>query len=230
MFIDNKYKKWYDKLMSKRQLNILNKKSNYCESHHIIPKSLGGSNTKNNLVLLSAREHFIAHLLLTKFTVGQANQKMHWALHRIAFSSSRKYSWFKINHSKFLIDNHPSKNNISWSEKVSSAVAIHWNDNDLRRSAASKKMLETNNKRKRETPEIYYNHQTTAAKLGAQAAKNKLALRIEYNGIVYLGWKELCEHTGITKHLYNKYYVKGIDPMLRKGHNGPSPKMKGESA
>lgn len=38
----------------------------YTEIHHIVPKSLGGTNDKDNLVNLSAREHFICHLLLTK--------------------------------------------------------------------------------------------------------------------------------------------------------------------
>ena len=38
----------------------------YCEQHHIVPRSLGGLNTKENLVLLTAREHFVAHLLLVK--------------------------------------------------------------------------------------------------------------------------------------------------------------------
>ena len=41
-------------------------KSNYYESHHILPRSLGGCNEKSNLVLLTAREHFIAHKLLVK--------------------------------------------------------------------------------------------------------------------------------------------------------------------
>jgi len=35
------------------------------EAHHIIPKSLGGTNTKENIALLTYREHFIAHALLT---------------------------------------------------------------------------------------------------------------------------------------------------------------------
>jgi hypothetical protein len=30
----------------------------YVEKHHIIPKSLGGSNDKSNLVKLTAKEHF----------------------------------------------------------------------------------------------------------------------------------------------------------------------------
>ena len=38
----------------------------YAECHHILPRSLGGSDSKSNLVDLSAREHFVCHLLLTK--------------------------------------------------------------------------------------------------------------------------------------------------------------------
>lgn len=38
----------------------------YTETHHIIPKSMGGSDDKENLVVLTAREHFIAHWLLYK--------------------------------------------------------------------------------------------------------------------------------------------------------------------
>ena len=38
----------------------------YFEQHHIIPKCIGGTNNKSNLVLLTAREHFIAHWLLIR--------------------------------------------------------------------------------------------------------------------------------------------------------------------
>ena len=41
-------------------------KEGYTESHHIIPKSLGGTDAKQNLVKLTAREHFIAHWMLWK--------------------------------------------------------------------------------------------------------------------------------------------------------------------
>ena len=39
---------------------------NVYESHHIKPKSLGGSNTESNLVLLTYKEHYIVHFLLYK--------------------------------------------------------------------------------------------------------------------------------------------------------------------
>jgi len=47
--------------LSKDNLNYI-----YFENHHILPKCLGGLNIPSNLVLLTAREHFIAHKLLTK--------------------------------------------------------------------------------------------------------------------------------------------------------------------
>lgn len=47
-------------------------------------------------------------------------------------------------------------------------------------------------------------------------------LEIEYKGKTYYGWRELQEGTGVTKHLYNKYYVNGIDPETRIGANGPA--------
>jgi hypothetical protein len=37
----------------------------YYENHHIIPKCVGGINSKENLILLTAKEHYICHELLT---------------------------------------------------------------------------------------------------------------------------------------------------------------------
>lgn len=54
-------------------------------------------------------------------------------------------------------------------------------------------------------------------------SKEKRSIRLEYNGVVYVGWRELYEATGVSKHLYKKYYMKGIDPSERIGKNGPAP-------
>jgi hypothetical protein len=45
----------------------------YYESHHVIPRCLGGSDDKNNLVLLSAREHFLAHWMLCRIYKGNSS-------------------------------------------------------------------------------------------------------------------------------------------------------------
>lgn len=63
------YQKIYDNLVAKRQLQpALKQEGTYgsVEWHHIIPRCLGGSDDKSNLVCFYPREHYIAHLLLWK--------------------------------------------------------------------------------------------------------------------------------------------------------------------
>jgi hypothetical protein len=55
----------------------------YHELHHVIPKSLGGSDSQENLVYLTFREHFIAHRLLVRMTSGAIKKKMVFALWRM---------------------------------------------------------------------------------------------------------------------------------------------------
>ena len=46
----------------------------YCEVHHIVPRSLGGSNDKDNLISLTPRQHYIAHWMLWKACGGVAGR------------------------------------------------------------------------------------------------------------------------------------------------------------
>lgn len=63
VFINNKYTNTYFKIIKAAQARTID---GYTENHHIIPKCLGGGNEKENLVSLTAREHFICHYMLTK--------------------------------------------------------------------------------------------------------------------------------------------------------------------
>jgi len=87
LFIDNKYTNWYNSIIDSARNRIL---EGYSENHHIIPKSLGGSNNKSNIVALTAREHFICHLLLTKMTTGSSRSKMAKAAFMLTTSSSNQ--------------------------------------------------------------------------------------------------------------------------------------------
>ena len=64
------------------------------ERHHILPKSLGGTNDKSNIVVLTPREHCLAHILLTRMYDGEAKGKMCYAL--IALSKCRNSKRTKI--------------------------------------------------------------------------------------------------------------------------------------
>ncbi len=71
------YEKVYKSLTKS---NDRNKKEGYYELHHIIPKCVGGTNSKNNLVLLTAREHYISHILLVKiYENTEFYHKLLWA-------------------------------------------------------------------------------------------------------------------------------------------------------
>ena len=60
----------------------------YTEKHHIIPKCLGGTNDANNIAILSAREHFLCHLLLAK----QYNIKELWYAFFMMKAGNKKHS------------------------------------------------------------------------------------------------------------------------------------------
>jgi len=78
-FVKNKYSKWYNSLIQKAQQRET--LSGYKENHHIVPRSLGGSNDNSNIVSLTAREHYIAHALLWKMNFeGKYGHKMVFAL------------------------------------------------------------------------------------------------------------------------------------------------------
>ena len=74
----SKYEKWYCGIIETARNRKINE---YTETHHILPRSLGGSDTSDNLVELTAREHFMCHWLLTKMHTGQARGKMINALY-----------------------------------------------------------------------------------------------------------------------------------------------------
>lgn len=78
MFIDNKYTKCYYSIIG----NARNRKQNdiITEGHHIVPKSLNGTDDINNIVNLTIKEHYICHRLLTKMTTGKNKSKMIYAL------------------------------------------------------------------------------------------------------------------------------------------------------
>lgn len=76
------YKKIHDSIiLIARSRGII---SGYTEAHHVIPKSMGGGNGKDNLVHLSAKEHYIVH----------------WLLFKIHRNKSMAFAWYRMTHGK----------------------------------------------------------------------------------------------------------------------------------
>lgn len=109
------YKHHYQRLIDTRKNINRSKKTGTYEKHHIIPKCLGGSNKKDNIILLTPREHYIAHLLLTQMYTGKIKSKLCCAFMRMCTTSknhkrnisSKQYELAK----KLLSDNYRGVNN-----------------------------------------------------------------------------------------------------------------------
>lgn len=90
------YKKHYNLLIERARNRVLDC---YTERHHVMPKCMGGSNDADNLVDLTAEEHYVAHQLLVKMYPGvrgliyAANQMTGNAHgHR---SNNKSYGWLR---------------------------------------------------------------------------------------------------------------------------------------
>jgi hypothetical protein len=104
------YQKIYNKLVEYRQQYPA---TGYVERHHIVPRSMGGSDEAANLVVLTGREHWVAHLLLWKvYRNSQTIQACHMMAMRCKVRgipkvrSSRMYETLRIEHSKLVSERH----------------------------------------------------------------------------------------------------------------------------
>jgi len=121
--------------------------------------------------------------------------------------------WWKGRTMDHMYKNNPEK----WSAVCSESATKQWKNNQKRKDNASSKFKNT----------WKNNHAAMADKArkngkhGMFGKLNPAVLLIEYNGVEYYGWRELQEATGLSKFLYKKYYLKGINPIPRIGKNGP---------
>jgi hypothetical protein len=86
------YEKLYQQLIGRAITRTL---TGYKERHHIVPKCMGGDNSKLNLVDLTAREHFIAHKLLCEIYPNHKGiQLAFWAM--IVYKSKKNQRTYKV--------------------------------------------------------------------------------------------------------------------------------------
>lgn len=133
----HKYLKWYTSLIRSRQNRRIDLNTKY-ENHHIFPIAIFGRN--NNTVLLTPKEHYIAHLLIYniyKYRYGANNNKTYkmakafcWMMTRDEVKySSRRYEYCKKQASITMIgDNNPSRKPGAFSEKTREKLRMQCGD------------------------------------------------------------------------------------------------------
>lgn len=150
------YQKIYNQIINKRQSNIII--DGYYETHHVLPKALGGTNKKHNLIRLTAREHFICHLLLAKIYGGN----MWYAIHMMSIGANNRNSrFYRVNSNTYEIVRKQMsiitrerilKNPIKivytpeLKEKLSKASFKRWQDESFINSMKESRKITHNNK------------------------------------------------------------------------------------
>lgn len=124
------YLKIYNQIIEKyKKLNLKKGKGIYLECHHILPRCMNGNNSKENLVNLPAREHFICHLLLPRIYKDTKYKYSLWnAANRFIYGNDMKnkikitsyqYKIIRDNYSKFCKIQYKGEGNPNYGNKWS---------------------------------------------------------------------------------------------------------------
>ena len=140
----SKYRRWHDEIISrakKRNLSV-------GEKHHIKLKSFGGDDSKRNTVVLTYKEHFLVHWLLTKFVRRKdRRRKALYALHRMTNigKANRIISGWQYEISRKAVSKAMSGRmvTIDTRKKISKAASLqeHSKDRNLKISIAHKSIV-----------------------------------------------------------------------------------------
>lgn len=150
----NKYCRWYFDICIRAHKDRAGRfaskqdKTEYYEAHHIVPASIDKINPetlkrhRNVKVLLTAREHYIVHVLLTKFTMKRARHLMLYAFNAMTKSrtkgtetryTSNLYKRTKEAWAKTHGANHSKKMKAMYARKKAAGIQHHasgrvWSD------------------------------------------------------------------------------------------------------
>jgi hypothetical protein len=80
MFLDNKYTKVYYRIIDRSfERNHIKERNDGYQTHHIVPRCFCGTDSADNLAVLTYKEHRVCHRLLIKMTSGEHKHKMMYA-------------------------------------------------------------------------------------------------------------------------------------------------------
>ena len=143
------YRKIYNNLVKRGQDRVL---EGYSEKHHIVPRCLGGTDERSNLVTLTPEEHYLCHLLLVKIYPNSI-RLIKAAMFMTASNSSLKrnnkvYGWLRRQYSASIKGpgnpNYNGKSRIKYIAKHGTPevnkdyITVEWRDQIRKRMVGSK--------------------------------------------------------------------------------------------
>lgn len=211
------YAKIYDSIISRGQSR---EPIGYVEKHHIVPRCMGGTDEKENIVSLTPEEHFVCHLLLCKIYPGNSGLicASFFLTSLVQGRKNKCYGWLKRRWSEYMRGpNNPQKLNPrrgidhhSFGKKLVNHIS---NDGKARLSDRMKK----NNPNKGLSPWLNVNA-TSETKSVWRDAKIIYELwkehQVSYNKLYRLHTGKVINGTGIGPYMTMiQYFRKGWIPM-----------------
>ena len=150
----NKYNKWYNQIIDRAKGRVLKPPF---ERHHIKPRSLGGTDDRENIAFITPREHFICHWLLIKMTTGEDHYKMLNALRMMRAENpgqkryqtkitSRVYESIKLEYARLQSDRIRGEKNPMWGKQSIQKGKNHFLLSHKKRRRGSYRLVQASNK------------------------------------------------------------------------------------
>lgn len=217
VFLQNKYTLLYFKIINNSKNRILNC---YTENHHILPKAFGGDDSKSNIAVLTAREHFLCHYILCKMLKPKSKEfySMVKALNIMRnepishsqnrYINSRLYETFRKDFSKAMSISQRGKGNSQYE-----TCWVHNFDNELKEIPVKIKLSELDSYLKNG----YFKGRTNKTKFKEIRFYRKISTKpitkpikqIRYNEKIRIFHPVLCDVIVIRKEFVFDYIIDG---------------------
>ena len=218
------YEKIYNKIIEKRKVEKLSKKEIYCEGHHIIPVSFDKTLEKdeNNIVNLTAREHYVCHKLLQKIALEKYGKNSHeymamtYCMFRMSNNKiygikSKDYEFYRKKYADYLKENKSGVNSPSYG-KCGELSASYGKP----RSEETKKKLSKAHKGKKLSEETKKKMSDYWKKHGNWIKGKKVPEEIRKQ----MSERMIGRFSGENHPLYGKHHSEETKKKLSKAHKG----------
>lgn len=190
------YQKIYDSLIEKGRNRLLKE---YSETHHILPRCMGGSDDKENLVDLTPEEHYLAHQLLVKIYPNNHALVKAASMMIPNRPSNKMYGWLKRRFSE--------AQSVCQSNEGNSQYGTRWITNGVQETKTSGNI-----------PEGWWYGRLLAYK--TKIKKDNLKKQKEQQR-----QKELQDKIESLRKLHNIYIVSGFDGVRETGYRYSKPNL-----
>ena len=190
------YHKIYESLVERGKTRNL---ECYTESHHIVPRCMGGSDDKQNLVDLTPEEHYLAHQLLVKMHPNNHSLVKAASMMIPNRPSNKMYGWLKR---RFSV-----AQSISQSNEGNSQYGTKWMTNGVEETKSSGGI-----------PKGWWNGRLLAHR--TKIKNNNIKKQREEKK-----QKDLQDKIDSLRTLYNIYVIHGFDGVKESGYKYSKPNL-----